>query len=114
MSNVLSDEKNNRSLHWDGRDGRCGGSSKPTGMRRETAGAYLKAAGIYVRPWGGRGRRAAAKPANEVTTDSVPAKPLNEAVNDRDFPKAANEVTTDSGSPDLPSDPTPYSNSSAQ
>src|SRR6202043_3865050 len=40
-----------------------------TGVRRETAGAYLKAAGVAVRPPGAWGRRAPAKPANEVTTD---------------------------------------------
>jgi transposase len=40
-----------------------------TGIRRETAAGYLKAAGIPVRPPGGWGRRAPAKPANEVTTD---------------------------------------------
>ena len=38
-------------------------------IRRETAAAYLKAAGIAVRPPGGWGRRAPAKPANEVITD---------------------------------------------
>jgi hypothetical protein len=50
-----------------------------TGVRRETAGAYLKAAGIAVRPPGARGRRPAAKPANEngVTTGSDAAKPAN-------------------------------------
>jgi hypothetical protein len=49
-------------------------------VRRETAGAYLKAAGIGVRPPGGWGRRAPAKPANEngVTTGSDAAKPANE------------------------------------
>jgi hypothetical protein len=40
---------------------------QPTEVRRETAGAYLKAAGIAVRPPGAWGRRAGAKPANEVT-----------------------------------------------
>ena len=39
-------------------------------MRRETASAYLKAAGVGVRPPGAWGRRAPAKPANEVTTGS--------------------------------------------
>ena len=39
-----------------------------TGVRRETASGYLRAAGIAVRPPGGWGRRAA-KPANAVTTD---------------------------------------------
>jgi predicted component of type VI protein secretion system len=48
-------------------------------VRRETAGAYLKAAGIGVRPSGAWGRRPPAKPANEngVTTGSDAAKPAN-------------------------------------
>src|SRR4029077_11971292 len=103
MSNVLSEEKKLEVLAL----GRLGWSlrriEQATGVRRETAGAYLKAAGIYVRPRGGWGRRAVAKPANEVTTDFDPAKAANEATSDPDFPKPANEVTTDSGSPDLPS-----------
>ena len=42
-----------------------------TGVRRETAGDYLRAAGIAVRPAGGWGKRpAASKPANEVSPDS--------------------------------------------
>jgi hypothetical protein len=50
-----------------------------TGVRRETAGAYLKAAGIEVRPPGAWGRRPPAKPANEngVTTGSDASKPAN-------------------------------------
>ncbi|PYS44110.1 MAG: IS21 family transposase, partial [Acidobacteria bacterium] len=52
-----------------------------TGVRRETAGAYLKAAGIAVRPPCGWGRRAPAKPANEVITDSE-SKPANEVITD--------------------------------
>lgn len=51
-------------------------------MRRETAGAYLKAAGIRVRAPGGWGRRAPAIPANEVTTDSSESKPANEVTTD--------------------------------
>jgi transposase len=103
MSNVLSDAKRQQILAL----GRLGWPlrriEQATGVRRETAGAYLKAAGIYVRPPGGWGRRVA-KPANEVTTDSDPAKPVN-------------EVTTDSGwstlspdSLDLPAEATLYSN----
>src|SRR6202163_2014249 len=111
MSNVLSDDKRQQILAL----GRLGWPlrriEQATGVRRETAGAYLKAAGIYVRPPGGWGHRAPAKPANEVTTDSDPAKAVNEAVTDSPFPKPANEVTTDSGPPGLPSEPTPYSNS---
>src|SRR5215472_7057311 len=44
------------------------------GVRRETASAYLKAAGIAVRSPGGWGKRPpAAKPANEVSTDPEPS-----------------------------------------
>jgi transposase len=49
-----------------------------TGVRRETASAYLKAAGIALRPPRRWGRPP--KPANEVSTDSAteaPAKPAN-------------------------------------
>jgi hypothetical protein len=45
-----------------------------TKILRETASAYLKAAGIAVRPPGGWGRRAE-KPADEAITDSGAAKP---------------------------------------
>ena len=41
---------------------------KETGIRRETAAGYLKAAGLGVRPPGGWGRQPPAKPANEVAT----------------------------------------------
>jgi transposase len=84
MSNVLSEEKKQQVIAL----GRLGWTlrriQRATGVRRETAGAYLKAAGIPLRPSGSWGRRPPAKPANQVTTDSEPAKP-------------ANEVTTDSG-----------------
>ena len=40
-------------------------------IRRETIGGYLRAAGIPVRPPGGWGWRAPAKPANKVITDST-------------------------------------------
>ena len=43
-------------------------------IRRETAGAYLRAAGIAVRPPGGWGRNVA-KPAIEVSTDPKAEKP---------------------------------------
>jgi len=61
---------------------------KATRIRRETAAAYLKAAGIPVRPPGAWGKRspaktvpepsAGAKPANEVTTDSKAAASASE------------------------------------
>ena len=68
MSNVLNEEKKQQVIGL----GRLGWTlrriEQATGVRRETAGAYLKAAGIAVRPSGGRGPRAA-KPANAVITD---------------------------------------------
>jgi transposase len=67
--NVLSEEEKQQVIAL----GRLGWSlrriQRATRIRRETAAGYLKAAGIPVRPPGGWGRRPAAKPANEVTTD---------------------------------------------
>lgn len=67
-----------------------------TGVRRETAGAYLKAAGISVRP---PGWRQTAKPAIEVTTDSTPAKRARNGPNRGEHAKPGIEVTTDSSPP---------------
>jgi len=65
---------------------------KETGVRRETAGEYLRAVGIAVRPSGGWGRRPPAKPANEVSPDPVgTAKPANEVSPD---PTAADRRVT--------------------
>lgn len=50
---------------------------KTTGVRRETAADYLRAAGIGLRPPGAWGRSSPAKPANEVTPDPRPAKAAN-------------------------------------
>ncbi len=61
---------------------------KQTGVCRETAANYLKAAGIPLRPPGAWGKRAPPKPANEVTTDSGPHSPTEQT------PKPANTVTT--------------------
>jgi hypothetical protein len=63
MSNVLSEEKKQQvialgKLGWPLRR-----IEQATGVRRETAGTYLKAAGIAVRPPGAWGRRAPANPA---------------------------------------------------
>src|ERR1700681_3976119 len=70
MSNVLSEEKRQQVIAL----GRLGWPlrriEQATGVRRETASAYLKAAGVGVRPPGAWGRRAPAKPPNEVTTGS--------------------------------------------
>jgi hypothetical protein len=75
MSNVLSDDKRQQIIAL----GRLGWSlrriEQATGVRRETASAYLKAAGIRVRQPGNRAR--AAKPAIEVFTDSGLLKPAN-------------------------------------
>jgi len=77
MSNVLSEAKKQQVIAL----GRLGWPlrriEQETGVRRETAGTYLKAAGIGVRPPGAWGRRAPAKPANGVTTGSEAAKPAN-------------------------------------
>jgi transposase len=74
MANVLNEEKKQQVLAL----GRLGWSlrriQQATRIRRETASAHLKAAGIAVRPPSGWGRRAP-KPANEVITDSGAAKP---------------------------------------
>jgi hypothetical protein len=79
MSNVLTEAKKQQVIAL----GRLGWPlrriEQETGVRRETAGAYLKAAGIAVRPPGAWGRRPPAKPANEneVTTGSDAAKPTD-------------------------------------
>src|SRR5262250_308574 len=79
MSNVLSEAKKQQVIAL----GRLGWPlrriEQETGVRRETAGAYLKAAGIGVRPPGAWGRRPPTKPANEneVTTGSEAAKPTH-------------------------------------
>jgi transposase len=70
---------------------------KTTGVRRETASAYLKEAGVALRPPGAWGRAAPSKPANGVTTDPTPSEPAHEVDSNRDSPKPANEVTTDFG-----------------
>lgn len=74
MSNVLSDLKQQQVLAL----GRLGWSlrriEESTGVRRETASAYLKAAGIPVRRFGGRPKVwPPPKPATtiEVSTDSA-------------------------------------------
>lgn len=85
VSNVLNEEKKKQVIAL----GQLGWALRrieaATGVRRETAAGYLKAAGITIRAPGGWGRRKA-KPANEVTTGQEPAKPANGA-----------EVTTGSG-----------------
>src|SRR5436305_13326514 len=77
MSNVLIEDKQQQVIAL----GRLGWSlrriERETGVRRGTAGGYLRAAGMAVRPPGAWGRSAAAKPAIGVTTGSE-AKPAIE------------------------------------
>jgi transposase len=98
MSNVLSEEKKQQVIAL----GKLGWSlrqiEQATGVRRETASLYLKTAGVLV-CLPGWGRRAPAKPAIGVTTDSDLAKPAMGVTTDRDPPKPAIQVTTDSGPP---------------
>ena len=109
MSNVLSEAKKQQVIAL----GRLGWPlrriEQETGVRRETAGAYLKAAGIGVRPPRAWGRRPPAKPANEVTTGSDATKPANTNPNTENLsakgkakaetakPANQNEVTTGFG-----------------
>jgi transposase len=70
MSNVLSEEKKQQvialgKLGWPLRR-----IEEETGVRRETAAGYLKAAGIEVHPPGWR-RRSSSKPAIGVATDFI-------------------------------------------
>ena len=71
MSNVLTEEKKQQVLML----GRLGWSlrriEKQTGVRRETAATYLKAAGIPLRPSGAWGKRAPPKPANRATSQDI-------------------------------------------
>jgi hypothetical protein len=76
MRNVLSEEKKQQvialgKLGWPLRR-----IEQATSVRRETASAYLKAAGVVV-CLPGWGRRAPAKPAIRVTPDSE-AKPATD------------------------------------
>src|SRR2546427_5229120 len=68
MANILSDAKKQQVIAL----GQLGWTLRrieaATGVRRETAGAYLKAAGIAVRP-PGRWGHPPANPAKEVSTD---------------------------------------------
>jgi transposase len=93
----LNEEKKQQVIAF----GRLGWSlrriQRNTGVRRETAAAYLKAAGIAFRPPGGWGRQSPAKAANEVITDSAAAKPASAATTEPPPVKPANEVITDFG-----------------
>jgi transposase len=90
MANVLGDEKRHQILTL----GRLGWSlrriEKETAVRRETASAYLRAAGIAVRRPGGRLSDWPPKPATTggVSTDSGTAQPAaTEGVSTDSAPK---------------------------
>jgi transposase len=104
VSNVLSEEKKQQVIAL----GRLGWSlrriQEQVGVRRETIAAYLKAAGVAIRPPGGWGRRSPPKPANEVSPDpGSDGNPAIEASPDpAELSKPANEVSPDSGLPPAP------------
>src|SRR5229473_4857075 len=101
MSNVLSEAKKQQVIAL----GRLGWPlqriEQETGVRRETAGAYLKAAGIGVRPPRAWGRRPPAKPANtanpnpNTNTENLSTKGKAKAETAK--PANANGVTTGFG-----------------
>src|SRR3981189_1917151 len=98
MSNVLSEAKRQQvialgKLGWPLRR-----IEQATGVRRETASAYLKAAGVVV-CLPGWGRRAPAKPAIQVPPDSE-AKPAIGVTPDFIAPFAEKQ-----GGPSAPSPP---------
>jgi hypothetical protein len=124
MSNVLSEENKQQVVAL----GKLGWSlrriERETGVRRETASVYLKAAGVAVRLPGGWGRQAPAKPAIEVTTDPELARPAIPANRNPETPsckekpeteKPAIQVTTDPGAPPpaSPGPPTDHAERSA-
>ncbi len=100
MGNVLEKAKQEQVIAL----GRLGWSLRrieaATGVRRETAGGYLRSAGIALRTPGGWGRKAPAKAATSVTTGSAGSKPANEVITgfsrlqSRRNSKPANEVIT--------------------
>jgi transposase len=111
MSNVLSEQAKQQVIAL----GRLGWSlrriQRETGVRRETASVYLKAAGVPIPP-PGRRRQQPAKPAISVTTGSTAELPLpnsntntNTNTNTENLPtkgkiksaKPANQVTTGFG-----------------
>lgn len=82
-----------------------------TGVRRETASAYLKAAGIAVRSPGGWGKRPpAAKPANEVSPDfGAELAASSTATAPADIPTPAQEPVPPDSKPaiEVSTDPAP-------
>jgi hypothetical protein len=107
VSNVLGEQNKQQVIAL----GRLGWSlrriQRATGVRRETAATYLRAAGIAFRPPGKWGR-SPAKPANEVITDPGAAKAADPISPEPPAAKPANEVITDFGAElDDPAAPSP-------
>ncbi len=107
MGNVLSDDKRNQVLVLGGLGWSLRYIEEKTGVRRETASAYLRAAGIAVRSRGGRPREWPPKPATTegVSTDPGASKPATtEGVSTDPQPKPATTegVSTDSDGPKWP------------
>jgi transposase len=94
--NVLDEQKKQQVLGL----GRLGWSlrriEQATGVRRETASAYLKASGIAVRRRGGQRGEWTAKPAIKPEVSTDPERPK---------PATTEEVSTDSGRPPWPAPP---------
>ena len=103
MGNVLEKAKQEQVIAL----GRLGWSLRQveaaTGVRRETAGGYLRSAGIGLRAPGGWGRKPPSKAATSVTTAQLgeeAAKPAIEVITGFfdsgpvSNPKPANEVIT--------------------
>ena len=100
MGNVLERAKQEQVIAL----GRLGWSLRrieaATGVRRETAGGYLRSAGIALRTPGGWGRKPPAKAATSVTAGSDSSKPANEVITGflgskpAENSKPANEVIT--------------------
>jgi transposase len=103
VSNVLSEEKRQQVIAL----GRLGWSlrriEKETGIRRETAGEYLRAADVAVRPQGSWGRRPPAQPAE-------PPKPANEVSPDFGADSALADTAVEVTPDQAPSVPGPNSN----
>ncbi len=100
MGNVLEKAKQEQVIAL----GRLGWSLRrieaATGVRRETAGCYLRSAGIALRTPGGWGRKTPAEAASSVITGPASSKPANEVITGfspsgpTEDPKPANEVIT--------------------
>jgi hypothetical protein len=100
MGNVLERTKQEQVIAL----GRLGWSLRKieaaTGVRRETAGGYLRSAGIAIRTPGSWGRKAPATAAPSVSTGSDSSKPANEVITgfspyrQAEDAKPANEVIT--------------------